>query len=137
MIRQVLVGTIYSVTVTIKRQLKSCAGLEDFSTFNSGTDSYSWQSFKDFLYIVIPSGRKENIIRVTMYLQCGKEEHASLLQRAARNILENEFFPNVCGVTVVRVGKPRLFLRPHQFDHDIHDEAENCPEGKMDMITHS
>lgn len=134
--RQVLSGSIYTVDVKIRQLPRSNATVDNFSTFDGFTDSYSWRQWEDISYLVVPGGRKGNCIDVVVYLQMVYEEPDHVLRCLAQKVLEGEFFPNVSGVKIARIGKPKLFLDAHSTEDSGEDDTEYRSERIFDMITH-
>lgn len=134
MIRQEIIGTIYTLNAKIQRQKKSCANITDFSTFDTCTDCYAWSEYGTIRYLVMPAGQKENIISFTVYVLIGRDVRKAQLPELVRNILKEEFVSKVCDVRIVHLGKPRLFLRPHVTVHHADAEPESSSEKIFDMI---
>jgi hypothetical protein len=129
-------GYMYTVTLCIRRTAKSCASIEDFSTYDSLTDSYGWKEFDDAVFAVVPSRRKQQRIFVTLYLHVPQKQTAVKLQSTARKILQKRFFPNVCGVTIESIGKPKLFFEPPHKQRKNLDDTVPSPARVLDLITH-
>ena len=137
MIRQEISGTVYTVDVKIERRRKSCANLSDFSTFDSNADRYTWEDYGNVRYLVVPTGQKENVMCMTVYIQIGRHAHKTQLAKLVGEILKQEFFSRVCGVRVLHVGRPKLFLRPLVTQHHADAEPEVASERIVDMIFHA
>jgi hypothetical protein len=116
MIPHDMTGVVYTVVVKLRRNLASCAGLGDFTTFDSMTDSYTWRPLDGGSYTLVPSEREWGFMTVTVYLQLEHETDHQQLMDLAKNILVKEFFPNVCGVAIEHVDEPQLFIRLHEFE---------------------
>jgi hypothetical protein len=132
MIPQKLIGTIYTVAVKIKLQPTWGAGVGYFSTYDALTDSYSWYEFEECTYLLIPCGRKGNYIDTTLYIRVDTEKTDADLKCCAQHILEQKFLSNVYDGSIVRIGKPKIFLKPHVFEHD---DSEYRSEKIIDLIT--
>jgi hypothetical protein len=136
MIPQRLIGTIYTVTVKVKLHEKSNADIEHFSTYDRFSDTYSWCPFEGYSYLVVPCSKKRNVISMTLYLRVDCDMPVSKLKSFAKNIIEKDFFQRVCRVSILQIGKPALFLRPHAYKHDDEEDADYRAEKIIDFITH-
>lgn len=137
MIRRRILGPVYTVAVTLKRELESCAGLDDFSTYDRFADSFAWRQFGEVWYMLVPAGRKKNVFKVTMYLEVPKVVKDVLLRTEVKHILEDEFFPKLCGMRIARVNKPVLVTNPAAFAAGDDEDVEFRPESFADMVMHS
>lgn len=136
MIRHEINGYIYTVEVTLRRTAKSCASIEDFSTYDPLTDSYAWKEFHETVFAVVPTMRKQNLILVTLYLQFPQKQLQTKLRSTAKKILQQEFFVHVCGVVIHKIGKPHLFFEPICKRRDNLEDENLSPARILDLITH-
>lgn len=137
MVRYEIRGSVVTVDVRLKRLAKSCAGAQDFSTFDTLTDSYAWRPFEDIEYKMVPIGRKENIIALALYFQFENDDvKKSRVRRFARRILEEEFFSGVCGVRILWVGEPKTLL-PARWTKDRLEENTEYSSERFEMFTYS
>jgi hypothetical protein len=129
-------GFIYTVDIAIRRTAKSCASIEDFSTYHPQSDAYNWKECNEAVFAVVPSVRKQNIILVTLYIQVPQNQGHAKLRSIARKIFQQEFFPNVCGTKIQKIGKPQLFFEPMYPQSKNLDDAVVFPSRILDLITH-
>lgn len=137
MIRQELIGTVYTLDVKIDRRRKSSANVTDFSTFDTHTDHYTWEDHGPVRYLIVPTGQKESVISATVYIQVDRHTHKAQLSKLVEEILKQEYFCRVGGVRILHVGRPKLFLRPHPTQHRADTDPEIASERIVDMIFHA
>jgi hypothetical protein len=136
MIRDKIAGSIYTLPVTLRRNRNSSASVDNFSTYDSMTDSYPWQIFESYRYILFPAGRNKNHFYVTLYLQTLGSPSDTVLRRTARTILKEHFIHHLCGVAVEKIETPCLFLRTIGTEHRTDLNPESRAERIFDFITH-
>jgi len=137
LIRRRILGPVYMVAATLKRGEKSCAGLEDFSTYDRFTNSFAWRQLGDDWYMLVPVKRKENVFTVTVYLEVCKVAKDTLLRNMVEKIFREEFFPKVCGMEIARISRAVLIANPTVSPSGDDDDVEFRPESFADMVMHS
>lgn len=135
MIPHRLIGTIYTLAVKVKLHEKSNADMEHFSTYDRFSDTYSWRPFDGCSYLLVPSSKKGDEISLTLYLCVDCDMSAAKLKRFVQDILEKDFFQRTWGTSIIHIGKPALFLRPHAYKQEDEDEADYRSEKIIDFIT--
>lgn len=116
MIRPLTTGVMHAVGAKAKLPVKSSTTMKHLFASYFSDDPFEWRLFRNVLYIVIPTREYRNIVSLTIYIQHTHNLRTTELRTIARMILRDALFPKECGVTIVSIGTPKLFLRPQVSD---------------------